>query len=97
MKKKIFLILSMLSIATVSVFADGAITQLDTWGNRIVALFSSTWLQAICIVSLIGLAIGMVTTGRNEQGMFKKFAPWVIGVIIILSASNIVDYFFSGS
>ncbi|WP_024467153.1 TrbC/VirB2 family protein [Treponema pedis] len=99
-KKKIILIFAMLMVMCFSLFAQnqgGSIDQLDKWGQTIVSLFTSTWLKAVCIVALIGLAIGMITAGRSEPGMMKKFAPWLIGVIILLSATSIVGYFFEGA
>ena len=97
--KKLFLIFLMIGIISASAFAQsqGAIGQLDEWGKKIVSLFTSTWLKAICIISLIGICIGMITVGRSEQGMMKKFVPWLVGVIILLSASSIVNYFFQGA
>ncbi len=97
MKKKIILFMVMLCFFSIALFADGPIKQLDEWGLKLLELFSSTWVKAICAISLIGLGIGMATVGRNEPGMMKKFIPWVIGVIVILSASGIVSYFFQGA
>ena len=38
---------------------------------------------------------GMVLAGQQGGGgqMIKKFAPWIIGTIILLSASSICSYF----
>lgn len=99
-KKKIFLILFMIFLVCASVFAQGkggSIGRLDTWEEKIVSLFTSTWLKAICIVALIGICISMIVAGRNEPGMIKKFIPWLVGTIILLSATDIVSYFFSGA
>ena len=97
-KKKIVLVLCMVFLVCVSAFAQGkggAIGKLDTWGEKIVSLFTSTWLKAICIVALISICIGMIVAGRNEPGLIKKFIPWLIGTIVLLSASDIVKYFFN--
>lgn len=72
----------------------GQIARLDEWGKIILGLFTSTWLKAVCVISLIGLCLGLVTIGRNEPGLAKKFIPWLIGVVGILSAASIVNFFF---
>ena len=40
----------------------------------------------------------MVLAGQQGGGgqMIKKFAPWIIGTIILLSASSICSYFLDG-
>ncbi len=97
MKKKIIFILLMFCIVSTALFADGGIKELDDWGTKLLNLFSSTWVKAICAIALIIICIGMITVGRQEQGMIKKFVPWLVGVIVLLSASSIVGYMFQGS
>lgn len=95
--KKFFMI-ALFSLCVMNMFAGqnaSEITKLDDWARIIVSLFTSTWLKAICVISLIALCIGMVTVGRQEPGMFKKFVPWIVGVIVMLSAASIVNFFFS--
>lgn len=85
---------------TTSLFAQqnmGEIAKLDEWARVIVGMFTSTWLKAVCIIALIAICLGMVTIGRQEPGMFKKFIPWLVGVIIMLSATQIVNFFFQDS
>lgn len=98
-KKKIVLILCMIFLVCVSAFAQkqGSIGKLDEWAQTLVNLLTSTWLKAICIIALVGICIGMIVAGRNEPGLIKKFIPWLIGTIILLSASDIVKYFFTGA
>jgi len=94
-KKKIVLILCMIFLLCVSVFAQDKIGKLDTWAQRIVNLLTATWLKAICIIALVGICVGMIVAGRNEPGLIKKFIPWLIGTIVLLSAADIVKYFFT--
>lgn len=96
--KRLFAFVLVVMFCVASGFAQqnaGEIAKLDEWGKIIVGLFTSTWLKAVCVVALIALCLGMVTVGRQEPGMFKKFIPWVVGVIIMLSAAQIVNFFFS--
>ena len=83
----------------VPTFAEGdTITALDSWGNKLLTLFTGTWVKAILLIALICEAIGMVVAGQQGGGgqMVKKFAPWIIGTIILLSASGICSYFLDG-
>ena len=78
----------------VPTFAAGSgesIAELDSWADKILELFQSSWVKAILLVALIVEAIGMVLAGQQGGGgqMIKKFAPWIIGTIILLSASSI--------
>ena len=72
-----------------------SIVELDNWADKILELFQSSWVKAILLVALIVEAIGMVLAGQQGGGgqMIKKFAPWIIGTIILLSASSICSYF----
>lgn len=78
--------------------AGDTIENLDSWGNKILTIFSSGWVKALCCVALIIEAIGMIVAGQQGGGgaIIKKFAPWIIGTIILLSASGITGYFLDG-
>lgn len=96
--KKIITVGLMLLMIILPTFASGdTIEQLDTWGEKILSLFQSNWVKAILLVALIVEAIGMVVAGQQGGGgqILKKFAPWIIGTIILLSASGICSYFLS--
>lgn len=97
---KPFIMFSLLAFVMVSqTFAvSDTIEALDDWGNKILELFSSNWVKVICLVALIVEAIGVVVAGQQGGGgqIIKKFAPWIIGTIILLSASSICSYFLSG-
>ncbi len=94
---KSFIMFSLLAFVMVSqtFAANDTIDALDNWGNKILELFSSNWVKVICLVALICEAIGMVVAGQQGGGgqIIKKFAPWIIGTIILLSASSICSYF----
>lgn len=96
--KQFWAILLVFTLCTVQIFAasnNGSITELDSWATKILELFQSSWVKAILLVALICEAIGMVLAGQQGGGgqMIKKFAPWIIGTIILLSASSICSYF----
>lgn len=98
--KKLLAIAVLFAICIVPTFAAGggdSIVELDNWADKILELFQSSWVKAILLVALIVEAIGMVMAGQQGGGgqMLKKFAPWIIGTIILLSASSICSYFLS--
>lgn len=94
--KRLLFFFALIAICTVSLFAQSGdnATKLDHWAKVILSMFTSTWLKVVCVVALIALCLGLITVGRNEPGMAKKFVPWLVGVIILLSAGSIVSFFF---
>lgn len=91
-----FAIVSCIAISsTFAASSDNTITTLDSWGNKILSIFSSGWVKALACVALIVEAIGMIVSGQQGGGgaIIKKFAPWIIGTIILLCASGITSYF----
>ena len=95
---KSFLMFALFSCVIVSntfAAADSTISTLDTWGDNILAIFSSGWVKALACVALIIEAIGMIVAGQQGGGgaIIKKFAPWIIGTVILLTASGITGYF----
>ncbi|MCR5252592.1 MAG: TrbC/VirB2 family protein [Treponema sp.] len=97
---KSFIMFVLFSVVMVSgMFAeDATIDTLDTWGNKVLSIFSSGWVKALACVALIIEAIGMIAAGQQGGGgqVIKKFAPWIIGTVILLSASGITGYFLEG-
>ncbi|WP_407398131.1 TrbC/VirB2 family protein, partial [Treponema sp.] len=97
--KKFITVAAVLALCVVPTFAASgsgeSIVELDNWADKILELFQSSWVKAILLVALIVEAIGMVLAGQQGGGgqMIKKFAPWIIGTIILLSASSICSYF----
>ncbi len=97
---KSFIVFCIVLLASVTpMFAESSetIDTLDSWGTKILDLLSGTWVKVILLVALIIEAIGMVIAGQQGGGgaMVKKFLPWIIGTIVLLSASGIVSYFAS--
>jgi trbC/VIRB2 family len=93
--KRVIMFFLFVMLCATSLFAtDGNIAKLDDWAKIIVGLFTKTWLKAVCVIALIAICIGMVTIWRQEPGMFKKFIPWLVGVVVMLSAAAIVNFFF---
>jgi len=97
---KTFLMFALFSCVMISstFAATDTIEQLDSWGNKILSIFSSGWVKALACVALIIEAIGMIVAGQQGGGgaIIKKFAPWIIGTIILLCASGITGYFLEG-
>ena len=90
-----FAILSFVAVSNTFAASSDTITTLDSWGNKILSIFSSGWVKALACVALIVEAIGMIVSGQQGGGgaIIKKFAPWIIGTIILLCASGITSYF----
>lgn len=93
--KKFVFIIMLVCITVAQVFAaDDAIGVLDEWGDKVLALLSSNWVKVLLLVALIVEAIMMVVAGQQGGGnIMKRFGPWIIGTIILLSANGIVSYF----
>lgn len=94
--KKLILVMVLIAISIMPMFAAGdTIDSLDTWASKILSLFSSNWVKVILLVALIVEALAMIIAGQNGGGgqIIKRFGPWIIGTIILLSASGICSYF----
>lgn len=94
--KNFILFICILFMCVTSLFAGGdTIETLDTWGDKILKLFQSSWVKVLLMVALILEAIGLAIAGRQGGGgeVMKKFAPWILGTLILLSASGICSYF----
>ena len=90
----LFAIVALVALSNASAATD-TIDMLDDWGDKILSVFSSNWIKALACVALIVEAISMVVAGQQGGGgaIIKKFAPWIIGTIILLCASGITSYF----
>lgn len=97
LNKRIFMFALIMCAFALPTFAAGgdSIVELDNWADKILELFQSSWVKAVLLIALIVEAIGMVVAGQQGGGgqMLKKFAPWIIGTIVLLSASSICSYF----
>jgi type IV secretory pathway VirB2 component (pilin) len=56
-------------------------------------VIGSPWVKGIAAIALIIECIGLITAGRQEPGMFKKFVPWIAGTILFMAASTITNTF----
>lgn len=84
---------------TFAVSAESSgIDALDSFSEQFLAIFTSSWVEIVCIIALIIIGILAVAGFQNGGGIqvFKTFVPWAIGVIIIMSASAITDFFWEG-
>lgn len=71
---------------------------LDNFSTKILGVLNSTWLKVVLVIALIGEALGIVVGGQQGGGQtVKKLMPWVIGTILILCATGIVNFFFNGN
>ena len=64
-------------------------------GDRICVGVSGGKDSVLLLVALIIEAIGVVVAGQQGGGgqILKKFAPWIIGTLILLCSSGICSYF----
>ncbi len=91
--KKIAMFLFMGLVCCSSIFADDF--GLDDKVKILVNLVSSPWVKGIACIALIVECIGLITAGRQEPGMFKKFIPWIAGTIIFMAAGTITTKFLN--
>ena len=96
--KKIIAFCIVFFISIVCVYAEtGSIGKLDNYARLILGLFTSFWMKAICAVAFICICLRAITGGRDEPGSIKKYKPWGGGVLLLLSAGEIVNFFFNGN
>jgi type IV secretory pathway VirB2 component (pilin) len=60
-------------------------------------IITSPWVKGIACIALIVECILLITAGRQEQGMFKKFIPWIAGTILFMAAGTITSVFLTNS
>lgn len=94
----VMLVLVFVAVVSASAQANGTIAKLDEWSNNLLALFTGSWIKALLLIALACEAIGVVIAGQQGGGgaMVKKFAPWIVGTVILLCASSITGYFTKG-
>jgi len=59
----------------------------------VLEMLSSPWVKGIACIALIAECIALITAGRQEPGMFKKFIPWIAGTILFMAAGTITSKF----
>jgi type IV secretory pathway VirB2 component (pilin) len=82
------------------VVSGAAFAQEDPFGisSRLQVLLDvvgSPWVKGIAAIALIAECIMLITAGRQEPGMFKKFVPWIAGTILFMAASTITSSFIN--
>lgn len=96
--KKIIVFCIVFFVSIVCVYADtGSIGKLDNYARLILGFFTSFWMKAVCAIAFIIICLRAITVGRDEPGLIKKYIPWMIGVLLLLSAGEIVNFFFNGN
>jgi hypothetical protein len=98
MKKTLMTVFQLLAAAALVFAQNSGIPELDEWGSKVLGLITSDWVKAICALAFVIEAGGMIYAARQgEGGTVKKFLPWMIGTIGLLSAVSITDFFFNAS
>jgi type IV secretory pathway VirB2 component (pilin) len=87
-----------LSLLLFSLCVFQAAAQEDSFGldekvGMVLQMLSSPWVKGIACIALIAECIGLITAGRQEPGMFKKFIPWIAGTILFMAAGTITSKF----
>lgn len=96
--KTFLLTIFMIFVLVVPTFAQSTdtIEQLDNWGTKLINIFKSTWVKALLLVSLILIAIEVamgMQQGASLKDMIGKFSGWIIGTIVLATASGICTFF----
>lgn len=95
--KKFFMFALLFACAVTPIFAQDA-TGIDSAVEKVTTFLSSGVITAICLIALVVEAIGVIVMGKQGadiQSIIGKFAPWVVGTVVVLSANGICNYFLS--
>ena len=95
--KKAFLFVLIFVCAAFPIFAQDA-TGIDGSVEKVTSFLSSGLITAVCLIALVVEGIGVVVMekqGADIQAIIGKFAPWVVGTVVILSANGICNYFLT--
>lgn len=95
--KKTFAFSLIFACAVLPIFAQDA-TGIDGAVEKVTSFLSSGVITAVCLIALVVEAIGVVVMGKQGadiQAIIGKFAPWVVGTVVILSANGICNYFLT--
>ena len=94
--KKFFMFALLFACAITPIFAQE--TGIDSAVEKVTSFLSSGVITAICLLALVVEAIGVIVMGKQGadiQSIIGKFAPWVVGTVVVLSANGICNYFLS--
>lgn len=93
--KKFVMMMFFALVCISATFAEDDTFGLNSKVMILVDLISSPWVKGIACIALIVECIGLITAGRQEPGMFKKFIPWIAGTIIFMAAGTITNKFLN--
>jgi type IV secretory pathway VirB2 component (pilin) len=93
---RVVTLLVMIGLAAVPAFAANEDFGLGDRVKIILDFLGSPWVKGVALIALIAECIGMMTAGRQEPGMFKKFIPWIAGTLLFLAAGTITSKFMEG-
>jgi type IV secretory pathway VirB2 component (pilin) len=91
--KRIIAVLAVMFLCVGALSAQEDAIGLQQHVNTILDIITSNAVRGIACIFLIILCIGLITTGRQEPEMFKKFIPWIAGTILFMAAGTITDKF----
>jgi type IV secretory pathway VirB2 component (pilin) len=91
--KRVVLVLVLFVICTFQAAAQDNSFGLDDKVGMVLQMLSSPWVKGVACIALIAECIGLITAGRQEPGMFKKFIPWIAGTILFMAAGTITSKF----
>lgn len=95
--KKIIMFALLFAVAIAPIFAEGN-NAIDGAVGKVTSFLSSGLITAICLIALVVEGVGVVVMGKqgaDVQQIIGKFAPWVVGTVVLLSANGICNYFLS--
>lgn len=95
--KKALLFALLVACVITPVFADG-VAEVESAVQKVTDFLSSGVITAICLIALVVEGIGVVVMGKQGadiQAIISKFAPWVVGTVVLLSANGICNYFLT--
>jgi type IV secretory pathway VirB2 component (pilin) len=92
-RKRAGLVLALLALCAFQAAAQDNSFGLDDKVGMVLQMLSSPWVKGIACIALIAECIGLITAGRQEPGMFKKFIPWIAGTILFMAAGTITSKF----
>jgi type IV secretory pathway VirB2 component (pilin) len=91
--KRLVILIVLFAVCTFQAAAQDDAFGLDAKVAMILQMLSSPWVKGIACIALIAECIGLITAGRQEPGMFKKFIPWIAGTILFMAAGTITSKF----
>jgi type IV secretory pathway VirB2 component (pilin) len=86
-------------LVPVSLFAATGTDLNSTLTSKVgivLGIVGSPWVKGVACIALVAECIGLLTAGRQEPGMFKKFIPWIAGTLLFLAAGSITNKFMEG-